>query len=44
MKYQKIIDQVKSGNMTRADLAKLKQNAEQKFANGDKVIRSINLP
>ncbi|BBP00341.1 hypothetical protein [Sulfuriferula nivalis] len=35
MKYQKIIDKVKSGTMSRDDLDKLKQNAEEKVAKGD---------
>ncbi|MEY8241892.1 MAG: hypothetical protein RPT25_16210 [Cycloclasticus sp.] len=35
MKYQKAIDRIKSGDMPRADLVKIKNNAEAKFANGD---------
>jgi len=41
MKYQKIIDQVKNGSMSRADLAKLKRNAEQMLAKGDKDANSV---
>lgn len=35
MKYQKQIDNIKSGKMTRTGLGKLKKNAEVKFRQGD---------
>lgn len=35
MKYQKVIDKVKRGNLTRADLVILKRNAEEKLSTGD---------
>lgn len=35
MKYEKVIDRVKSGSMSRADLVKLKRNADDKYAAGD---------
>jgi hypothetical protein len=35
MKYQKVIDRVNSGTMTRSDLVKLKTNAETKDLSGD---------
>ncbi|MGR2740197.1 hypothetical protein ACUY1T_17270 [Billgrantia sp. Q4P2] len=35
MKYEKTIERVRSGEMARADLAKLKRNAEHKLSTGD---------
>lgn len=35
MKYQKTIDNVNSGTMTRDDLAQLERNAKEKLAQGD---------
>lgn len=47
MKYQKSIDKVKSGAMSRADLVILKRNAEEKLAQGDldakAVLSAINM-
>lgn len=46
MKYEKAIERVKSGKMSRADLVKLKRNADEKYASGDidakEVIEAIN--
>lgn len=46
MKYDKVIDRIKSGNMSRADLVKLKWNADEKYSKGDTeakyVIDAIN--
>lgn len=35
MKYQKVIDQIVNGGMSRIDLLKLQQNAEKKLKQGD---------
>jgi len=35
MKYEKVIERIKSGEMSRADLVKLKRNAEDKYSSGD---------
>lgn len=35
MKYDKVIERIKSGSMSRADIVKLKQNAEDKLSKGD---------
>ena len=35
MKYTKAIERVRSGEMSRSDLVRLKRNAEQKLATGD---------
>ena len=47
MKYQKSIDKVKGGAMSRADLVILKRNAEEKLAQGDldakEVLSAINM-
>ncbi|AOW76245.1 hypothetical protein A3Q34_04860 [Colwellia sp. PAMC 20917] len=46
MKYGKVIERVNDGKMSRADLVKLKRNADEKHVNGDidaeKVINAIN--
>jgi hypothetical protein len=46
MKYERIILLVKSGKMSRADLVKLKRNADEKYTNGDieakEVLDAIN--
>lgn len=46
MKYEKVIERVKSGKMSRADLVKLKRNADEIYATGDieakEVIDAIN--
>jgi hypothetical protein len=46
MKYQKQLEAVQSGNMSRADLVKLKQNAERILKNGDQeaaiILEAIN--
>ena len=46
MKYEKVIERVKSGKMSRSDLVKLKRNADEIYANGDiyakEVIDAIN--
>lgn len=46
MKYQKQIENIKSGRMTIVDLSKLTKNAEIKFKQGDQdaklVIDEIN--
>lgn len=48
MKYQKQIEKIRSGNMTRSELSKLKDNAESKLAKGDSdaqdVINAIHAP
>lgn len=41
MKYQKAIDKVKSGGMSRQDLVVLKNNAELKLAQGDIDAREV---
>jgi hypothetical protein len=41
MKYEKIIEHVKSGKMSRADLVKLKRNADEKYANGDREAKEV---
>ncbi len=41
MKYEKIIELVKSGKMSRADLVKLKRNADEKYVNGDKEAKEV---
>jgi hypothetical protein len=41
MKYEKIIERVKSGTMSRADLVKLKRNADQKFSTGDTEAKAV---
>lgn len=47
MKYQKPIDKIKNGTMSRADLVILKRNAEEKLAQGDldakEVLFAINI-
>lgn len=35
MKYEKVIDRVRSGSMSRADLVKLKINADKRLSEGD---------
>lgn len=35
MKYEKIVDRISSGSMSRADLVKLKANADKKLSEGD---------
>lgn len=35
MKYDKAIERIKSGNMSRADLVRLKRNADEKYCKGD---------
>lgn len=35
MKYDNVIEKIKSGHMSRADLVKLKVNADEKYSNGD---------
>lgn len=35
MKYQKTIEKITSGSMSRSDLANIKKNAEEKFYKGD---------
>lgn len=46
MKYKKVIERVNNGKMSRADLATLKRNAENKFENDDvdaeNVLHAIN--
>lgn len=46
MKHQKVIDKIKGGSMSRAELAMLKRNAEEKSSKGDpdanEVLRAIN--
>lgn len=46
MKYEKTIEHIKSGKLLRAELVKLKRNADEKYANGDidakEVIDAIN--
>jgi len=46
MKYEKVIERINSGKMSRADLVKLKRNAEDKYSSGDAdakhVLDSIN--
>lgn len=46
MKYDKVIERVKNGHMSRADLVKLKRNADDKYASGDvhalHVLEAIN--
>ncbi|MEY3760813.1 MAG: hypothetical protein RIR39_2304 [Pseudomonadota bacterium] len=41
MKYEKIIEHVKSGKMSRADLIKLKRNADEKYGNGDGEAKAV---
>lgn len=41
MRYEKVIHRVKSGEMSRADLRKLKRNAEDKLAGGDDHAREV---
>jgi hypothetical protein len=41
MKYEKIIESIKSGKMSRADLVKLKRNADEKHANGDREAKEV---
>ncbi len=41
MKYQKVIEKVKSGSMTRTELVALKRNAEEKFERGDLDAREV---
>jgi hypothetical protein len=35
MKYDNVIEKIRSGSMSRADLVKLKVNANNKYSNGD---------
>lgn len=41
MKYQKTIDKIERGGMTRADLLKLQQNAEEKLKQGDAEAKAV---
>jgi len=41
MKYQKIIDRIVSDGMSRADLLKLQQNAQEKLKQGDVEAKSV---
>ena len=41
MKYIKAVERVRSGEMSRSDLARLKRNAEQKLATGDEEARQV---
>ncbi|OFC71992.1 hypothetical protein [Alteromonas confluentis] len=41
MKYQKQLDKLKSGNMSRSDIARLKTNAEALVAKGDEDARVV---
>lgn len=47
MKYQRVIDKINSGSMTRTEIVALKLNAEAKFAKGDwdakEVLAAINI-
>ena len=46
MKYDKIIEKIKKGDMSRAELVKLKGNADHKYQSGDvdakHVLNAIN--
>jgi hypothetical protein len=41
MKYQKIIDQIRSGALTRAELQTMRDRAAAKFAEGDEEARAV---
>jgi hypothetical protein len=43
MKYQSVVDGIKNGHMSRADLVKLKINAENKLAQGDLEAKDVLL-
>ena len=41
MKYQKTIEKITSGSMSRSDLVNIKKNAEEKFSKGDLDARDV---
>lgn len=41
IRYEKVIERIKSSKMSRSDLIKLKRNAENKFASGDTGVKDV---